>query len=73
MKNREGAQYLGPVDLALLQECFDALLVRHDLRRDSEDANIIAAALMKAYQRGVTDKRELMRLADIEPEFRRTA
>lgn len=71
MKDRDVAQILGPEALALLQECFDLLLARHDLGRDSEDANIIAAALFKAYDRGITDRQELMRLADIGPDVRK--
>ena len=72
MKNREGARYLGPESLALLQECFDTLLARNDLNRDSEDANIIAATLIEAFGRGVSDRLELIRLADIWPAARRT-
>lgn len=63
MRNREGAQYLGPEALALLQECFDTLMARKGLSRDSEDANIIASTLFAAFDRGITEKRELIRVA----------
>lgn len=70
MKMSANARYLRPEALTLLQECFDTLLARNELNRDSEDANIIAAALFEAFNRGVTDKLELMRLADIWPATR---
>lgn len=67
MKGRNGAQCLSSSELDFLQGCFNTLLASNQLRRDSEEANLIAAALFKAYARGVTDKRQLMRLADISP------
>ena len=68
MNKRNDAKALEPEALALLQECFDKLLDRRDLSRDSEGAYAIATALFKAHHRGITDKREVMRLADIVPE-----
>lgn len=65
MKNREGAQFLGPEELNLLQECFDAILERRGLARGSEDADAIARTLLDSYARGVSDKQELIGLADI--------
>jgi hypothetical protein len=64
MTSHERAQVLGPGALNLLQECLDTLLASHDLGRDTEDANLIAVALIEAHRRGVTDKAELIRLAD---------
>lgn len=72
MKHLDGARFLGPDALALLQECFDKLIERNDLSRNSEDANLIAATLFQAYDRGITDKADLMRLADLSPALKRT-
>lgn len=72
MKGRKGSQFLGPTALAFLQECFEVLLVRHDLDRHSADADIIATALLEAYENGVTDKFELMRVVNIQADLRRT-
>ena len=72
MKGRKGSQFLGPIALAFLQECFEVLLVRHDLDRHSADADIIATALLEAYENGVTDKFELMRVVNIQADLRRT-
>ncbi len=72
MKDHEGAQILGPDALALLQECFDRLIERNGLTRDSDDANLMAAALFTAFDRGITEKGELVRLADLAPALRRT-
>lgn len=67
MRNRREAQCLDPVEIALLQECLDTLLKRNGVTRSSQEAEIMAAALFTAYGRGVADKKELMRLADIRP------
>ena len=43
MKNRKGAHYLSADDLAVLQAHFDALLGKHELSRDSQEAELLAA------------------------------
>jgi hypothetical protein len=65
MKGQEEARCFSSEELDFLQGCFNKLLASNQLRRDSEEATAIAAALFEAFRRGVTDKRELMRLADI--------
>ena len=69
MKPRKRARCLNPADIVVLQECFDALLERKGVSRDSQEAETMAAALFGAYTRGITDRDELIRLADIGPNF----
>jgi hypothetical protein len=51
MKDREGAKMVGPGESALLQEVFDSLLELN--------------GLFNAYEQGVTDEHEFLRLADV--------
>ena len=71
MKGRNGAKYFIPSELALLQECFDTLLARDQLERTSKEAKIMASALFMAYDRGISDKNELIRCAEF-PRLVRT-
>jgi len=64
MRGREGADIFGPSEMEFLQECFDTILERRKIVRSSELAEVVAGALMEAYSRGVTEKEELIRLAD---------
>jgi len=68
MRSRREAKFLTSDDLDLLQMCFDELLKRNSVTRDSQDAETMASAPFRAYGRGVTDKRELMRLADMKSD-----
>jgi len=72
MKHRKGAHLLGPTALSLLQECFDALVSRYGLARSGADADVVATALIEAYQNGATDKFELMRVVDLQAALRHT-
>jgi hypothetical protein len=65
MRSRKSGRYLGPVDLSLLQQCFDTLTEQRGLCRSCDEANLIASALFEAYSEGFTDKAELMRRVDI--------
>ena len=65
MRDRHGVTALNPDELALLQECFDSILKARSLDRSGEEANAVATALLTAYRRGITDKVELIRLADL--------
>ena len=65
MKHRERANSFNSEELTLLQACFDDILVRRGIDRKSQDADYIAGALFGAFERGVTEKHELIRLADI--------
>ena len=71
MKNRKGAGYVSPADLAVLQFHFDALITKHHLDRSSGMADIIAAALMSAHASGISDQADLMRLAEIAGGFQK--
>lgn len=68
MKGREGTQVFSPEDLAVLQSCFDEIVRIRRLPRPSPEADSVAQALILAFKRGVTDKAELLRLADMNSE-----
>jgi hypothetical protein len=53
-----------------LQSCFDTILERRRVARSSDEAEAIARALILAYKRGVVDRQELIRLADIAVDER---
>ena len=65
MRSRLDTQAMAPEEVAFLQDCFDALLRKQKFPRDSADADAVAAALVLAYQRGVRDQDDLLRLATI--------
>ena len=65
MQDRDGATAFNPEELALLPECFDRILKTRSLDRLSPEANSVASALFTAYKRGITDKVQLIRLADL--------
>lgn len=65
MRNVPDITMLEPAEIADLQSCFDAILGRRRIARSSEEAGAIARGLMLAYQRGVVDRNELIRLADV--------
>lgn len=54
-----------PAEIDDLQTCFDTILERRGVARSSDDAEVIARALILACKRGVADRDELIRLADI--------
>lgn len=54
-----------PAEIDDLQSCFDTILERRGVARSSEEALAIARALILAYQRGIVDRHELVRLADV--------
>jgi hypothetical protein len=56
---------MGPEEVAFLQDCFDALQRKQKFPRDSADADAVATALVLAYQRGVRDQDDLLKLARI--------
>ena len=66
MRDHHGVTALDPDELALLQECFDSIL-KERLRSTAVAKRLtrIATALLTAYRRGITDKVELIRLADL--------
>lgn len=61
----EKSKLLEPAEIDDLQACFDAILERRGIARSSETAEAVAKALILAYQRGVVDRDELIRLADV--------
>jgi hypothetical protein len=65
MWSRREAQAFRPDEVRLLQECFDVIVVKHFLESRSERAEEIASALVLAFQRGVRDRDELIRLSDL--------
>lgn len=67
MRNRADTQVFEPAEIDLLQACYDTIMARRQLAPDTATAEDIARALIIAYQRGVRDTRELIRLADIQP------
>lgn len=54
-----------PAEIDDLQTCFDTILERRGVARSGDEAEAIARALILAYKRGVADRDELIRLADI--------
>ncbi len=65
MHNVPGITMFEPAEIDDLQSCFDTILERHGVARSSDEAEAIARALILAYKRGVVDRHELIRLADI--------
>lgn len=65
MRNVPGITVFEPAEIDDLQSCFDTILERRGVARSSEVADAIARALVLAYQRGVADRDELIRLADL--------
>jgi hypothetical protein len=63
MRNRRGVEAFSPDDLNNLQDCFDAILLASRLDRSSEEADEVAQALIVAYQNGLRDRNELIRIA----------
>ncbi|MEQ1955188.1 hypothetical protein [Mesorhizobium sp. CN2-181] len=63
MKGRKEVEGFSPWDLDQLQQCFDTVLAARHLAKGSEEAENIASALIIAYQQGVRDRDELVRLA----------
>jgi len=59
------ARFPEPEELGLLQECFDRILKSRSLDRVGAYANAVATALFTAYERGITEKGQLIRLADL--------
>jgi hypothetical protein len=64
MRNVPGITMFEPAEIDDLQSCFDTILERRGVARSSV-AEAIARALILAYKRGVVDRHELIRLADI--------
>jgi hypothetical protein len=67
MRTRADKQALEPEEIAFLEVCYNAIIARRKLTPDTANAEDIARALIIAYQRGVRDQAELIRLADIVP------
>lgn len=65
MRDVPGITVFEPAEIDDLQSCFDTILQRRGIARSSEVADAIAKALVLAYQRGVSDRQELIRLADL--------
>ena len=65
MWSRREAQAFRPDEVRLLQECFDVIVATHFLDSRSERSEEIAIALILAFKRGVRDRDELIRLADL--------
>jgi len=65
MRNVPGITMFEPAEIDDLQSCFDTILERRGVARSSVEAEAIARALILAYNRGVVDRHELIRLADI--------
>ncbi len=65
MRNVPGITMFELAEIDDLQSCFDTILERRRVARSSDEAEAIARALILAYKRGVVDRHELIRLADI--------
>ena len=65
MQARREAQAFQPDEVMLLQECYDVIVATHFLEPRSERSEEIASALILAFQRGVRDRDELIRLSDL--------
>ena len=65
MRDVPGITSSEPAEIDDLQSCFDTILERRGVARSSDEADPIARALILAYKRGVVDRHELIRLADI--------
>lgn len=65
MQNVPGITMFEPAEIDDLQSCFDTILERRGVARSSDEAEAIARALILAYKRGVVDRQQLIRLADI--------
>jgi hypothetical protein len=63
MKSRPDTHAMAPEEVALLQECFDTLQQTQRFDRKGPDADAVATALVLAYQRGIRDKDDLLKLA----------
>jgi len=51
-------------DLAICQRAFDAILLKRNIQRDSEEAERVAAMIIALYRQGVHDENQLVTLAD---------
>lgn len=71
MKNRKGAGYVSASDMEVLQICFDKLLARHELDRNSADADLVASFLFTGHRQGIMDQRELMDFAEASSGLRK--
>ncbi|MCB1465959.1 MAG: hypothetical protein KDK08_02125 [Rhizobiaceae bacterium] len=70
MRNVPGITMFELAEIDDLQSCFDTILERRRVARSSDEAEAIARALILAYKRGVVDRQELIRLADIAVDER---
>ena len=68
MWSRREAQAFRPEEVRLLQECYDAIVLKHELGSRPERSEEIANALILAFKRGVRDRDELIRLADVSAQ-----
>ena len=68
MWSRREAQAFRPDEIRLLQECFDVIVAKHFLESRSERAEEIASALILAFKRGIRDRDDLIRLADVSAQ-----
>lgn len=62
MREHADTSILSSVDLDYLQECFDRVLTTFGLARHTPEGDAVAKALITAFQGGVDDKDELVRL-----------
>jgi hypothetical protein len=62
MKDRKEVEGFSPWDIDQLQECFDSILTAQRLAKGSEEAENMSSALIAAYQRGVRNRGELIRV-----------
>ena len=70
MRNRKGAGYVSAWDMEVLQACFDTLLARHHLDRNSADADLLASFLFTGHRQGITSQDALMEFAERSSGFR---
>ena len=63
MKTRADIHCFGSEEIDLLQDCFDTVQKLQKFPPGSDDAEAMARALIVAYQRGVRDRDDLLRLA----------
>lgn len=68
MWSRREAQAFRPDEIRLLQQCYDMIVARHFLESRPERSEEIASALILAFKRGVRDRDDLIRLADVSAQ-----
>ncbi|MDL2410128.1 hypothetical protein PY650_31840 [Rhizobium calliandrae] len=57
---------LDSTDLDICQRAFDAILIKRNIARDTEEAEQIAAMVIELYRQGVHDENQLVKLIGVK-------